>query len=116
MTDRSVPEAAMARQLLAGWRWFDDGLRAGLSEARFGEITTSHSMIFPYLGPDGTRPAALARRLGMSRQGLQQLVAGLVDQGLVEQHCFDTLERQLADHLGEGNTAKLRALLARAWP
>ena len=142
MTAMPRPEANMARQLLVGWRWFDDGLRASLRDAGFGQITTAQSMVFPYLDAEGTRPADLARRLGMSRQGLQQLVAGLVEQGLVELvadptsgrsklvrltergkesvkaalECLDGLERHLANNLGQENTAQLRELLATAWP
>jgi DNA-binding MarR family transcriptional regulator len=132
----------MARHLMIGWRWFDDGLRQSLREAGFGDITTAQSMVFPYLDDAGMRPTELARRLGLTRQAVQQLVAGLAAQGLVELvpdrasgrsklvrltrrgrrsvkvalETLDELESDLARRLGKNNADHLRNLLARAWP
>lgn len=132
----------MARQLLAGWRWFDDGLRAGLTEAGFGELTSTQSMVIPYLDPDGTRPVELARRLGVTRQAVHQLVSGLAAQGLIElvddptssrsklvrltergedsiefaEATLAALEGELTGTLGEHETLQLRRLLEAAWP
>lgn len=135
-------EPLLARQLLVGWRWFDDRLRAGLAEAGFGSITSAQSMVFPYLDADGTRQTELAERLGISKQAVHQLVAALVRQGLLELRddprsararlvvltdrghesvvaagaAFRAAEQALEDELGAYHVAQLRRFLIGAWP
>ena len=135
-------QAGLARQLLVAWRWFDDGLRHSLREAGFGEITTAQSMLFPFLDPDGTRPSELAERAGATRQGVHQLLNGLVDRGYVElvpdpsdgrsklvrltthgqnsvvaaQRSLEMLEGQVTNRLGTKQTDELRDLLSQGWP
>ncbi len=134
--------ADLARQLLVAWRWFDDGLRHSLREAGFGEITTAQSMLFPFLDPDGTRPSELAERAGATRQGVHQLLNGLIDKGYVElvpdptdgrsklvrltahgqnsviaaQRSLEMLEGQVRNRLGAKQTDELRNLLRQGWP
>jgi DNA-binding MarR family transcriptional regulator len=74
----------LARLLLERFRWFDDALRDRLAERGLAQLTTAESMVFPYLDAGGTRPAELARRLGITRQSAQTLVKGLQHHGLVE--------------------------------
>jgi DNA-binding MarR family transcriptional regulator len=132
----------MARQLLVGWRWFDDQLRQGLIDAGFGTITSAQSILFPYLDPGGSRQTELAERLDMTKQAVNQLVAGLVEHGFLElksdaedkrsklihltargkesvvvaNACLRRAEADLADRIGAEKTAELRKVLALAWP
>lgn len=142
MTNAATDNPDLARLLLVGWRWFDDGLREGLRQAGFGEITTAQSMVFPFLDLDGTRPSDLAIRLGTTRQAAHQLITGLSAQGLVEllpdptskrsklvrltsrgqqsltaaHACLRKLEQELAERIGAQQAGELRGLLLQAWP
>ena len=97
--------------------------------------------MFPYLDAEGTRPADLARRLGITRQSAQTLVRGLVHKGLVELvddpddgrakrirltasgkravplalETFAQLERELSKRIGTRNVAQLRSALEADW-
>ena len=74
----------LALLLLRASRWFDRQLLDGLEAAGWPRLTPAQSLVFAHLDPRGVPPAALARRLGTSRQGVQELVAGLVRHGLLD--------------------------------
>lgn len=131
----------LARLLLEGFRWFDDALRSRLADQGLAELTTAESMVFPYLDAEGTRPADLARRLGITRQSTQTLVRGLEHKGLVKLvddpddgrakrirltpagrrsvplalETFAELERELSMRIGTRNAAQLRSALEADW-
>jgi len=131
----------LARLLLEGFRWFDDALRSRLADQGLAELTTAESMVFPYLDAEGTRPADLARRLGITRQSAQTLVRGLERKGLVglfddpddrrakkirltaagrqsvplALEVFAQLERELSKRIGIRNVAQLRNALEADW-
>ena len=68
----------LALLLLRASRWFDRQLLDGLEDAGWPRLTPAQSLVFAHLDPEGTAPSALARRLGTTRQGTSELVAGLV--------------------------------------
>jgi DNA-binding MarR family transcriptional regulator len=131
----------LARLLLEAFRWFDDALRARLASSGVPQLTTSESMVFPYLDEGGTRPALLAKRLGITRQSTQSLVRGLIQKGMVELvddpndgrakqvvltklgrrtvpialATFAELERELASRIGDRNAKQLRTALEADW-
>ena len=70
--------------LLHAFRWFDEALLRRLAAGGWPDLTSSHSLVFPNLDPAGTRPAELARRLGVTRQAAHQTVHDLVGMGMVE--------------------------------
>ena len=102
---------------------------------------TRHSALFAALDRDGTRPAELARRLGVTRQSVHQTLHELVDMGLlkliadpvdrratiaqltpqgrehlrVARRIFRDLERELEDRIGTKNAEALRGLLSLDW-
>jgi DNA-binding MarR family transcriptional regulator len=47
-------------------------------------LARSHALVFSHLDSDGTRPAEIARRAGISRQAVGQTVAQMREQGLVK--------------------------------
>lgn len=72
-----MPEEPLALLLLRASRWFDRQLLAGLEEAGWPPLTAAQSLVFAHLDAHGVAPATLARRLGTTRQGTHELVAGL---------------------------------------
>ena len=102
-------------------------------------LRASHTALFPHLTSDGVRGADLARKLGVSKQAISQLVAELEYWGVVEQvddprdgraklvrftakgeqgllqgiEVLRELERELADKIGKRRMQELHtALLA----
>ncbi|WP_369052239.1 MarR family winged helix-turn-helix transcriptional regulator [Kineococcus terrestris] len=73
----------LALLLLRASRWFDRQLLDGLEEAGWPRLSPAQSLVFAHLDARGVAPATLARRLGTSRQGAHELVAGLVRHGLL---------------------------------
>lgn len=105
----------LALLLLRASRWFDRQLLDGLEAAGWPRLTPAQSLVFAHLDPQGVPPAALARRLGTSRQGVQELVAGLVRHDLLAVQ-VDPARRggRLVVLTDRGNalTAEARRLLA----
>lgn len=49
-----------------------------------GALRAAHLQVLPHLDFEGTRPATLARRMGISRQAVGQLIDDLEQMGLME--------------------------------
>jgi DNA-binding MarR family transcriptional regulator len=127
--------------LLRGYRWFEDSLLSRLDEAGWPEITRAHSLVFAHLDLGGTRPSELARRIGITRQAVNQTLGELVALGLVAlvpdpasrrsklvvltpvgkitvesaQAVFQQLEDELATRIGRAGVAELRRALEADW-
>ena len=127
--------------LLRGFRWFEDGLLSRLAEAGWPEITRAHSLVFAHLDSEGTRPSELARRIGISRQAVNQTLGELVALGLIEvvpdpaslrsklvvltptgkttvgsaHAVFSELEDALAGRIGRASVTELRRALEADW-
>jgi len=127
--------------LLRGFRWFEDGLLSRLAEHGWPQITRAHSLVFAHLDLEGTRPSELARRIGISRQAVNQTLVELVELGLVElapdpasrrsklvvltplgrttvgsaQAMFRELEDSLAQQIGRARVTELRRALEADW-
>jgi DNA-binding MarR family transcriptional regulator len=74
---------SLPAQLLAAAEWFNDALIARMEQAGWPLLSRSQSLLFVRIDDEGTRPAELARRLGITRQSMQELLAKLRDHGLV---------------------------------
>lgn len=48
------------------------------------DVRPSHTALFPHIDLEGTRPSALAQKLGVSKQAVGQTVDELVHMGLLE--------------------------------
>jgi len=68
--------------LVDAQRWLTAAERA--NSGRTTGLARSHSLVFAHLDADGTRPAEIARRAGISRQAVGQTVAQMKTQGLVK--------------------------------
>lgn len=73
----------IGRLLLAGTRRFDEDLTARLHARGYRDIRPAHSAVFAHLDRDGTRPSELARRAGMTKQSMGELLADLEEKGYV---------------------------------
>ncbi|MFK8849763.1 MarR family winged helix-turn-helix transcriptional regulator [Streptomyces sp. Ac-502] len=104
-------------------------------------VTSTQVQLFAVLDAEGTTVAALARRMGVTRQTAHQAVHGLVAAGLLEQvadpasarqrlirrtpagerahhqaeRLLQDLERQLAARIGHDTVKALRAALEAPW-
>ncbi|WP_369200785.1 MarR family winged helix-turn-helix transcriptional regulator [Streptomyces sp. PU-14G] len=122
-------------------RWFDEALLAALAEAGAEPVSPTQAQLFAALDAEGTTVAALARRMGVTRQTAHQAVHGLVAAGLLEQtpdpasarqrlirrtregervhvqaeRILDELEARLAQRIGAQAVAALRAALEAPW-
>ena len=121
--------------------WFHDAVSSRLQADGLPRLGRSQTLVLTQLDGAGTHPAELARRLGMARQSMQQLVAGLETEGLVRvaPHADDrrskvvtltpaghqvvtsarrharALERELARRIGRDQVDALRQALASEW-
>ena len=131
----------LALSLLQASDWFNDALLHRLQTKGWPDLTHSHALVLAHLDPAGTRPAELARRLGITRQSTQKLVQTLVELDVLEV-IVDTddaratvarlsgggralakvvskelrmMERELARRIGDANIDALRNSLALPW-
>lgn len=134
--DRNLP------QLLGdARRWFDEALLATLDEAGALHVSPTQVGLFSVLDEDGTTVSELARRMGVTRQTAHQAAHGLMNLGLLEQTpdpasarrrlirrtsegqrahqradlILERLEETLAERIGQGAVAALRAALEAPW-
>jgi DNA-binding MarR family transcriptional regulator len=77
-----APRTSLSSMLVDAQRWLSAAERA--NSGRSTGLAQSHSLVFAHLDPDGTRPAEIARRAGISRQAVGQTVAQMKSQGLVK--------------------------------
>lgn len=131
----------LGQLLLRRFRWCDDALRASLSGSGWPSISSAQSLVFAHLAPEGSTTTELATRIGVTRQAVQQTVAGLVRHGLLEYappgrdrreravrltplgmrnvaaalHVFAALEDHLARQLGPAAVDALRRALDADW-
>jgi DNA-binding MarR family transcriptional regulator len=68
--------------LVDAQRWLAAAERS--SSGRNSGLARSHSLVFAHLDANGTRPAEIARRAGISRQAVGQTVAQMKSLGLVK--------------------------------
>ena len=69
----------------------NDAIRA----AGFDDLQDTHMLVFSYPPPDGVRPSELARRLNMSRQATNHVIAQLEAMGYLERRAAPGKERRL---------------------
>jgi DNA-binding MarR family transcriptional regulator len=63
-------------------RWLAAAERA--NSGRGAGLARAHALVFSHLDADGTRPAEIARRAGISRQAVGQTVAQMRELGLIK--------------------------------
>src|SRR3954470_24946167 len=73
---------SLSSMLVNAQRWLAAAERA--NGGRSTGFARSHALVFTHLDGNGTRPAEIARRAGISRQAVGQTVAQMKDLGLVK--------------------------------
>jgi DNA-binding MarR family transcriptional regulator len=77
-----APRTSLSSMLVDAQRWLAASERA--NSGRSTGLARSHSLVFAHLDAEGTRPAEIARRAGISRQAVGQTVAQMKSLGLVK--------------------------------
>ena len=78
-------QASLAHLLVRAARLVNEaGLRRVQEDARFESARSAHLSVFPHLDLDGTRVTELARRMGITKQAVSQLIDDLEGLGMVE--------------------------------
>ena len=130
--------ASVGQLLLRTARRFNERALARL-RTRHPDLRPAHVQLFAYLDADGTRQTELARRAGISKQAVGQLVTDLIDAGVLARVAdpsdrrahrvrltrrgertvaegltvLEQIERELAAELGTALLARLRRDLTR---
>jgi DNA-binding MarR family transcriptional regulator len=116
------PRTPLSSMLVDAQRWLTAAERA--SSGRGTGLARSHSLVFAHLDSDGTRPAEIARRAGISRQAVGQTVAQMKSLGLVKLAPDPTNRRarlvqptakgrKALERSGDGSTAAEKVLSRR---
>lgn len=77
-------DSPLALDLLLRSNWFSDAIAEGLQARGFEPLSRSQAFVMTQIQEGPQRPAVLARRLGVTRQAVQQLLRPLVERDLVE--------------------------------
>jgi DNA-binding MarR family transcriptional regulator len=77
-----APRSSLSSMVTNAQRWLVAAERA--NSGRGAGLALSHSLVFSHLDAEGTRPAEIARRAGISRQAVGQTVAQMRQLGLVK--------------------------------
>ena len=72
--------------LFQGFIWFDEGLQSYLKKRGWSEVTRPQSMVMVNVISGVTKPAEIARRLGVSRQAIHTTIQQMVEMDLLELH------------------------------
>src|SRR5690349_14068147 len=134
-------QGSVAQLLFQAARLYNERAIAQVRE-RVPEAKLAHTRLFPYIDLAGTRQTEVARRAGISKQAVGQLVDELVAVGFLTREpdpddrrallvCFtdeglaqlvagfdvlDGIERALTERVGDATMARLRADLAQLVP
>ncbi len=77
------------------WRRVRDRIQEAIRAAGFDDLQEAHLAVFTYPLPDGVRPADLARRMGMSPQATNYLIAQVEALGYLERRASQGSDRRL---------------------
>src|SRR3954470_18630534 len=77
-----APRSSLSSMVTNAQRWLAATERA--NSGRGTGLARSHALVFSHLDREGTRPAEIARRAGISRQAVGQTVAQMREMGLVK--------------------------------
>src|SRR5947209_19590317 len=114
-----APRTSLSSMLVDAQRWIAAAERANAGRA--AGLARSHALVFSHLDADGTRPAEIARRAGISRQAVGQTVAQMKQLGLVKRAADPTnrrarlvqptaQRRQAPERSGDGSSAAEQGL------
>ena len=91
------------------YQGFTDALRAALAEKGYDDLGGAYGYVFRALAEDEPSQRELARRLGITDQGMAKIVGEMADRGYVERHADPNDSRVNRLRLGARGRAALRA-------
>ena len=140
---RAVEASSLSHVLIRSSRLLYEYAVLGLQRSGHHGVRVAHTSLLPHLTPEGIRTTELARRLGVSKQAVSQLVSDLESEGYLERRAdpddgrakrvhmtargyevqivglglMSEFERGLADALGDEKLAEFRegVAAARQW-
>ncbi len=80
----AAKQASTGQLLMKAARLFNERALALVRERSWREIRPAHTSLFPHIDLEGTRITEIARRVGISKQAVGQLVDELAEMGAVE--------------------------------
>lgn len=121
--------------------WMDEELQQRIRARGWPEISRSQSMVLLNISAGITRPADIARRLGVTRQAVHATINQLAELGIVRlepdpadgrhrqvalthtgvrmrddaQHAIDTITLGVVESVGEPGFAQMMAALGTEW-
>ncbi len=136
-----APQPPMAVLLREGFRWFMDRLNADATDLGEPRLSAAAAIVASHLRVEGSRPADIARAMGVSRQHVHAVVRELMNDGIVDMVPDPTsrrdrlvvptvdgearlqrvvarlaaLEAELSQRLGPADFELLQDLLTRLW-
>ena len=84
MTNSGPAQANLGRLLLNAFRWVDTLFASRMSARGWKHLPRSNSLVLPHLMSGGIRPADIAKKAGVTRQAVHQVVEDLENLGLIE--------------------------------
>lgn len=135
------PKVHLGQLLLRAFYWMDEGLQYGLQVKGWPEVTHAQSMLIITVSEGVTRPSAIARQLGISRQAVHQSLNEMVKLGVLElvqdpddgrakrvqipklvlpivqeaRKISTSLEKKLVKRLGGDSLNEMRKILEKDW-
>ncbi len=76
--------ASTGQLLFKAARLFNERAVAKIQSLNQGQLRVAHTQLLPHIGLEGTRATDLAKKVGISKQAVGQLVDDLVEMGLLE--------------------------------
>ena len=84
MTNSGPAQANLGRLLLNAFRWVDTLFESRMHARGWKHLPRSNSLVLPHLMSGGIRPADIAKKAGVTRQAIHQVVEDLEILGLIE--------------------------------
>lgn len=73
----------MMINLLLAFYWFDEALQSALKESGFPSVNRTQSLVLCDIASGEQRASRIAKNIGISRQAINQVLNGLIEQGLI---------------------------------
>jgi len=138
---RKVDPAYLIIPLLEAFYWYDESLRNYLQQHGWPEVTRPQSIIMANIIQGVNRPSDIARRIGVSRQAVHEIINQMVEQKYLTlradpedgrakiiviskvgerrrkdaQAAMRVISEQLARRIGKHNVANLIAAFDEDW-
>ena len=112
MTAQADPPPPLARLLALALDNLSRQLQERIREAGFTDQRMAHNAVFAHVPPEGITLAELARRAGMTKQAMSELVADLEGKGYLTRRVDHQDKRAKVIELSERGWSAMSAALA----